>query len=166
MRVSGPKVFRTTTNEMKRATYDQAYVEKPVERLPWTGCWVWMQRVDKDGYGSYGGHGKNARAHRLAFRLWKGPIPLGRLICHSCDTPACVNPDHLSLGTDHSNSQDKVKRGRQPRGEAAANVKLTEDDVRAIRASKEPQKKCGARYGIGQMQVSRIRRGMRWAHIN
>lgn len=79
---------------------------------PNTGCLLWTGSYDKNGYGKTHHNKKHIRAHRLAFELKHGPIPEGKLVQHSCDTPACCNSDHLSLGTPLSNMQDKMKKGR------------------------------------------------------
>jgi hypothetical protein len=81
------------------------------------GCWMWTAGTDRDGYGKFAiGHGKqdqtHTRAHRFAYELLVGPIPDGMVVMHSCDTPACVNPDHLSVGTPLDNNDDKVAKGR------------------------------------------------------
>lgn len=79
---------------------------------PNTGCLLWCGGSDKDGYGKIKYEGKHSRAHRVAFAIVHGPIPERMLIQHSCDTPACINVNHLSLGTPLSNMQDKVGKGR------------------------------------------------------
>lgn len=80
------------------------------------GCWTWMLAKTPDGYGKFRVAGKNIRAHRFAFARFKGKI--GEFhVCHSCDHPACVNPDHLFLGNQAENVSDMCKKGRQARGE-------------------------------------------------
>lgn len=78
------------------------------------GCWTWQRANDGRGYGVIGtgvGNGVD-KAHRVAYRLAKGPIPAGMGILHSCDNPACVRPDHLRPGTQRENARDMVERGR------------------------------------------------------
>lgn len=79
---------------------------------PNSGCVLWVSGQDKDGYGKLFYKRKHRRAHRVVFELNHGPIPLGGLICHTCDTPSCCNINHLFLGSPLSNMQDKVKKGR------------------------------------------------------
>ena len=90
-----------------KAGYEEGFWRK-VQRDD--GCWMWTAGRDGDGYGSY----RNKRAHRVAWQLTRGPIPDGLVVCHSCDNPACVRPDHLFLGTQQDNIQDMLRKGRRP----------------------------------------------------
>lgn len=89
---------------------------------PNSGCWLWMGNLaDKRGYGlvSVRSGDKYIRigAHRFSWQLHKGPIPKGILVCHHCDVPSCVNPDHLFLGTHSDNTKDAHSKGRMDAGE-------------------------------------------------
>lgn len=77
-----------------------------------TGCWLWLGKVDRSGYGevSVGSHLR--RAHRVSYEAFAGPIPAGKMVLHRCDQPSCVNPDHLYVGTAKENMRDCVDRGR------------------------------------------------------
>ena len=77
-------------------------------------CLLWKGYRRSDGYGLVRVNGRYYRAHRFVFEKAYGPIPSGILVCHSCDTPACVKPKHLFLGTNKDNSNDKVRKGRLP----------------------------------------------------
>lgn len=80
---------------------------------PNTGCWIWTASSNSKGYGRIGiGTSTSRMAHRVSYLLFKGEIPIGLLVCHSCDVPSCVNPDHLFLGTNKDNMNDMVKRNR------------------------------------------------------
>jgi hypothetical protein len=76
--------------------------------LPWSGCWIWMGSMDKCGYGKWGGK----LAHRLVWQATRGDIPRGMEVCHSCDVPSCINPEHLFVGTHLENMRDSVRKGR------------------------------------------------------
>jgi len=78
-----------------------------------TGCLLWTASKSNRGYGVFSdGWGKTISAHRFAYQLAKGSIPAGMVVCHSCDNPACCNPDHLWLGTRSDNQRDMVAKGR------------------------------------------------------
>ena len=136
-----------------------------------TGCWLWMASTAGRGYGQFRipGTRRNIYAHRLSFELFKGPLPKGAHLMHSCDTPRCINPDHLSIGSPLDNARDMRDKDRHLNGERNASAKLTEKQVVAIKAllahSCLPQKVIAKLFGIQQMQVSRIKRGERWAHV-
>lgn len=76
-------------------------------------CWTWIGALDGEGYGRIGYKRKVVRAHRLSVMLFKGPIPKGKLVMHACDNPKCVNPVHLSIGTDLENTRDCISKGRK-----------------------------------------------------
>jgi hypothetical protein len=80
---------------------------------PNTGCWFWLGQLSKkNGYAEVFAEGKRRNACRVAYAAWVGPIPEGKMICHHCDNPACINPDHLYAGTARTNYDDMVRRGR------------------------------------------------------
>lgn len=105
------------------------------------GCWLWQGQVDKDGYGllhdsEKPGKRGNIRAHRYSWRLHSSD-PGEKFVCHHCDTPGCVRPDHLFLGTCDDNLKDMAAKGRGwgPRGTRHHATKLTESKVIGIRRS-------------------------------
>ena len=78
-------------------------------------CWIYTGQKTRDGYGVIGiGRTKQLRAHRVSYELHIGPIPAGMLVCHRCDTPLCIRPEHLFLGTPKDNTQDMLLKGRRP----------------------------------------------------
>ena len=103
------------------------------------GCWEWSSTRDRDGYGVFGhGRGKQLRAHRASYEFHKGPVSDGLFVCHRCDNPSCINPDHLFIGSPKENTGDMVRKGRKKLlvGEDHRNSKLTKSDVIEIRASR------------------------------
>ena len=89
-------------------------------------------------------------------------------VCHTCDNPQCINPDHLFLGTNYDNVLDKLKKGRHRtiRGSARSDAKLTEADILEIRASSGvSQQKLADKYGVHQVLISKIKKGERWGHV-
>lgn len=91
--------------------------EKQIERfnsrfVKTDTCWIWTWKKDKDGYGQFHARPFTQRAHRFSYIVFKGPIPDGHFVCHSCDNPSCVNPEHLWIGTVLDNNRDALNKGR------------------------------------------------------
>lgn len=148
------------------------------------GCWFWRGYRRPDGYGEISDgtpRHRKLRTHRVAWELTNGPIPGGLEACHRCDTPACVRPDHLFLGTQADNIRDmwtknrgtRAGRGRvgHPgiRGEANVHAKLTAADVAAIRrryaTGTVKQSTLAHEYGLTQSGISRIVLRKSWTDV-
>ncbi len=132
-------------------------------------CWLWNSHRDPDGYGLYRPEGgKTRRAHRVAYELANGAIPDGALILHSCDTPSCVNPEHLKPGTHAENINDRDAKGRASpqHGEENNAAKVTWEDVCLIRALKAiggmTQREIAKEFNIHEAEVSLIVNNKVW----
>lgn len=134
------------------------------------GCWIWRGARDAAGYGVVRVDGKSRRAHRVSWELHRGPIPDGMLVCHRCDNPPCVNPDHLFVGTHGDNQADKVAKGRQARGSSMPNAVLTEPMVAEIRSllsdGELTQQEIAHRFGVSFGAVFSIAHGRGWRHVD
>jgi hypothetical protein len=129
-------------------------------------CWEWIA-CKCHGYGYIVFEGKSVRAHRLSWIFEFGPIPKDKIVCHSCDNPACVNPKHLFLGSWKDNSQDAHKKGRT-KNEFIPH-KLTESDVLAIRKKYIPYKyscrKLAQEYSVAHSMIWLIIKKKTWKYI-
>jgi hypothetical protein len=134
-------------------------------------CWLWTGSTTGGGNGDYGTlqvNGKPHYAHRLSYRFHVGYIPDGLCVLHACDTPSCVNPAHLSVGTRKENTQDAVRKGRLAHGNRHPGAKLTDAKVREIRerrAAGERQPALAREFGVSQVSVSLICANKTWRHV-
>ena len=138
-------------------------------RLDESGCIIWTAYRDRFGYGRIGVKDSNSvLAHRVAYEFYVGPIPEGMGVLHRCDVPACINPEHLFIGTPLDNSNDKVSKGRDRKvtGEKHWKSKLTADQVLEIRGNKGVQDQIARQYGVCQSTISSIKSMKIWRGIN
>ena len=112
---------------------------------------------------------KTRLAHRVAWELFRGPIPDGLFVLHKCDTPACVAVHHLFLGTQLDNIQDREtkRRGNQARGEQHGFAKLTEQKVKQIRknAKTRSSRQLAKKYGVGHNTILCVIKRRTWKHV-
>lgn len=159
---------------------------------PNTGCWLWEGAFNNKGYGQVWNAEKRRLiyAHRLAYLSVRGEIGPGLVVCHRCDFPPCVNPDHLFCGTIQDNSRDMVRKKRHPKlldpahlkrlqvagGRAIGGrnlfakgkhptAKVTSEQVLAIRADARPDRIIAKDYGISRPTVSAIQARKAWSHV-
>lgn len=150
-------------------------LEERLCRIGWTetdsGCWEWngSRAVKRGGYGQLRFNRKTWKAHRAAYAVWVGELEPGKFICHKCDNPPCMNPNHLYQGTPKSNSSDMWTRGRgvQPRftSDKAPGTKLTRDDVDEIRdrlQAGQSLTEIGRAFGVTKQCIYNIREKKTW----
>lgn len=149
-------------------------MEKPVEYLidPVTGCWMWQRAKTSAGYGVIRKSGRLVYAHREFYERFHGQFPQANDVCHKCDTPSCVNPDHLFLGNASINALDMVSKGRfrspPMKGSLNGNSKLNEVDIPVIKKLAEAgmsQRAIGRRFGVSQFPIMQILKGRIWTHV-
>jgi len=146
---------------MNRDDFDSYWIPEP-----FSGCHLWIRGVDGKGYGAFVvAHSTNILAHRVAWSLKHGEIPARMRVLHRCDTPLCVNPDHLFLGTDADNVADCVAKGRKPKGIKHGMSRLLPENIREIRVSPEGCRKLASRFGVSKTTVQRIRHRRLWKHL-
>lgn len=154
-------------DEVKRKLFQKIKVDTE------TQCWKWQLYKDYRGYGQLKHNGRTQFAHRVFFKVFKGPIPEGLVVMHTCDNPSCVNPEHLKLGSTEQNMIDMSRKGRQ------GNQILTLNDVFAIKnflrrrkLSAKGNMEYGACtflaewFGVKRTAISSIISGKCWTHIN
>ncbi len=137
---------------------------------PITGCLLWIRGAHWTGYGQLQFEGRVQYAHRLAWRSYRGEIPPSMHVLHKCDTPRCINPDHLFIGDDAANNRDMDAKGRRvpPRGTHNHHNVLTEAQVRDIRvllALRVPHTDIAKRYGVSAQAIWSIRHGRAWGWL-
>ena len=140
-----------------------------------TGCWEWVG-CKRRGYGHTiigsrkDGTRKTISAHRLSYLIFHGEIPAGMEVCHKCDNPSCINPDHLFAGTRQDNVDDRERKGRNnpPKVEKHAKAKLTEKDVLDIRNKRAAGKSFGKlakEYGVCKKTIQDAVSGKHWSYL-
>jgi hypothetical protein len=134
-------------------------------------CWMWRGATAKGGYGLFLSNRRRIQAHRVAWALSNKTSPGKLCVCHSCDTPGCVNPAHLWLGTFEENMADMVAKGRAKTGPADRSgenngrARLTEQDVRAIRASADSMPRLARQYSVGISTINHIKQRNSWKRV-
>lgn len=153
---------------MKKRPLGERFEEK-IFPVPFSGCWLWTGYTDKKmGYGMIWNAGTMVLAHRASYEIYIGKIDGGLHVLHRCDVPCCVNPNHLFLGTNIDNVNDKVKKGRSAslKGEKHPGRVLTEKDVLSIRSDTESSHYEIAKiFGVDRSTVGYIKSKKLWSHV-
>lgn len=153
-------------------TRERIDLVKKVERLsipePNTGCWLWLGTVLTSGYGQLKMGGARWLAHRASFFGAYGTLPADMEVRHrACAMRACVNPDHLAIGTAKDNADDRERDGHTARGERSGTARLTAGIVRDIResATREASSAIAERHGVSRQTVWHIITRKTWGHV-
>jgi len=126
-----------------------------------SGCWVWTNCVDKDGYGVFWFGNKNMRAHRFSWELYKGEIPANFVVCHTCDNPSCVNPAHLFTGSQKDNIKDMHNKKRHIGNRKID--KFTASKIRTDISSGLKTRAISEKYNISIHIINNIKYNNSWA---
>jgi hypothetical protein len=145
------------------------------QRLEWTGwsvtetgCWEWSGGSNSRGYGQLWFRGRVQKVHRLAYEAWVGVVPDGMVVRHLvCDNPPCINPDHLAVGTQKDNVDDRDRKGRRkpPSGELNGRATLTTEVVNEIRrrlSEGETVSSLARAFDSTLSKISHIKNGVSW----
>lgn len=138
------------------------YIERRSLPIPFAGCWLWLQSFGSHGYGNASTPRERVTtAHRVSYEAFKGPIPIGMLVQHSCDNRWCVNPDHLSLGTDATNAIDKQIKGRAAK---RLNVELVRE-IKRLYAEGATIRRLARMFNVSQRAIQAVTCGRAWRHV-
>lgn len=130
------------------------------------GCWFWTGATYPKGYGLFTFQGRTWRTNRFIWTVTFGAVPEGLFVCHRCDNPSCVKPDHLFLGTHQDNMADMTRKSR--RGKGSARGKLTPQTVRGIRTALKgtsTQHEIARQFGVNQSTIRDIKHRYTWKHV-
>jgi len=136
------------------------------------GCWLWQGGKTTFGHGIIAVNRKSHLAHRVAYKIWKDRVPLNMFVCHTCDNPKCINPDHLFIGTQDDNMKDMANKGRSnngiQKGEKNPQSQLTDRQVRRIKRlllNGHTRKEIANKFGVNEAVVGFISENKNWKHV-
>lgn len=131
------------------------------------GCLEWTGAKTPTGYGCIRFKRKYIRTHRACYEAHYGPIPDGLHVLHDCDNPSCIEISHLRLGTQKTNMEDMIGKGRanKVKGENHPSNKISPSDIPGIRSSKESLSSIAKRFGVNLGTIWKIKKRLIWKHI-
>lgn len=162
--------WKNCTEEEKVQRIRSRFEDKVIKS---EGCWGWKGHLDKNGYpllksGTGGKEFKETRGGRISWLIYRGEIPKGKYLLHTCDNPTCTNPEHMFLGTPKENSQDMVAKGRGNKGSKHGNSKLDEEKIKEIRKMYDDGYKVTVimgKFGICGAHVRAVGNREVWKHV-
>jgi hypothetical protein len=131
------------------------------------GCWVWNKGKSNSGYSKMTFKNRTMCGSRVSFMVFKGKISKNKVVCHTCDNPPCVNPDHLFLGTIRDNRTDCVVKNRHAKGSKIGISKLKEKDIPIIKKmyyNNLSQREIALLFNTSQTTISRVLLKQTWSH--
>lgn len=158
-------------SKSSKPTLEERFWSK-VDRQGPDDCWLWLAHHGAYGFITIGslrlGTKRKIQAHRMSWTLANGPIPSGLCVCHRCDTPLCVNPNHLFLGTHADNKTDSMAKLRHQFGSRHHRAKLTPDLVAEIRrqcSDGATQTRIAEVYGMHVSTINQIMKNRLWKSV-
>lgn len=151
----------------ERPTLQERFMTRFIPE-PNSGCWLWLGKINAYGYGRILANGGGELfAHRVSAALAGMQFSDDQLICHKCDNRACVNPDHLFIGSHADNSRDMAEKGRSTRGERNPMAVLPPDIIRLIRSDTSTSAALlASRYGVNPTTIRNYRSKRTWSHLS
>jgi hypothetical protein len=168
------KISNTLKSKPKK---DMEYIKEKLKNYKIntkTDCWLWNGATTNFGHGRIKINNKFFSVHRLSYIIHIGKIPKELFVCHHCDNPSCINPQHLFIGTRSDNMKDAYNKGRlkipHNKGENVPGHILTEKDVKKIIKIKHTQKitdsELGKKFRVARQTINGIINNEKWKHIN
>jgi hypothetical protein len=157
--------LRSESNFTLKELFERSY-----EPITEAGCWLWKLSGNRFGYGRIYWNKKRSHAHRISYELHKGPLSEKDLVLHSCDTPACVNPEHLFVGDHLANSMDMYIKKRQnpPIGSRNRHAILNEEIVKDVilqLAQGFKARDLADKYNVHKSTIFNIKNKKTWRHV-